>query len=61
MTSESSTPSEISPPFDRDDASAPRLLNMLANRRSFALKDINLEKLIFFYYKKTSSKKMTIF
>jgi len=39
MTSEP-TPIIESPMFDRDDESAPRLLNMLANRRSFALKDI---------------------
>ena len=42
MTNEP-TPAIESPSFDRDDASAPRLLNMLANRRSFALKDITTD------------------
>ena len=43
MTSEPTPVMDVSPPFDRDDASAPRLLNVLANRRSFALKDITTD------------------
>lgn len=43
MTNDALTPSEISPPVDRDEAFAPRLLNALANRRSFALKDITTD------------------
>jgi nitroreductase len=43
MPSEPTPVMDVSSPFDRDDASAPRLLNVLANRRSFALKDITTD------------------
>ena len=43
MPSEPTPVMDVSPPFDRDDASAPRLLHALANRRSFALKDITCD------------------
>ena len=43
MPSEPTPVMDVSPPFDRDDASAPRLLNVMANRRSFALKDITTD------------------